>query len=161
MTNCNYKRSTDKPMALPSNHLAGSPGDRWELPEISFRKFSFAAVMFCSPPTLPVSSVSSCPWANILWGDTFLSANKMVLLMTALLPSLKQTYKWENGLVPFSSSFPMIKTKIVVPGVLFLVPFAIERREEGCDSTQNKRAKPSYLNEEGQFGNCLLLAAVL
>lgn len=81
--------------------------------------------------------------------------------MIALLLSLKQTYKWESGLVPFSSFFPMIKNKIVVQDVLFLVPVSVQRNKEGYDTTQNKRAKPSYLNEEGQFGNFLLLAAVL
>lgn len=103
-------------------------------------------VQFCCwdilfPPTLPVSFVSSCPWANILWGDTFLSANKIMLLMIVLLHSLKPTYKWENGLVPFSTSSRRIKNRIVVQNVLFLVPFSVWRHKEGCDTRQNKRAE--------------------
>lgn len=112
-------------------------------------------VQFCCwdilfPPTLPVSFVSSCPWANILWGDTFLSANKIMLLMIVLLHSLKPTYKWENGLVPFSTSSRRIKNRIVVQNVLFLVPFSVQRHKEGCDTRQNKRAKKTKLFEWGR-----------
>lgn len=86
--------------------------------------------MFCSTPTLAISFVSSCPWAHILWRGVFLSANKIILLMSAVLLPLKQTYKWENGFVPFSFSFPMIKNKIVSQDHLFSAPLCAWRNEE-------------------------------
>lgn len=87
MTSSNYKRWKDKPIGLKSNHLLDSQGDCWELKVISFRKFSFAAGIFCS---LPHSQCRlSVPALELIFCE-----------VTHSYQLIKSRYWWLSSLIP-------------------------------------------------------------
>lgn len=161
MTSSNYKRWEDKPIVLKSDHLLDSRGDRWELKVISFRKFGFAAGIFCSLPHSPCRL--SVPALELIFCE-----------VTHSYQLIKSCYWWLSSFIPWSQltnekmgSCPFLprlgglKIELLYKMFFSWCLSLCEGIRKVVTPGRAKEQKPSYLNEEGQFGNFLLLAAVL